>query len=65
MRAAMAALQHEHPKRSVAVSSMNGEHFAVLLERAIQRSREGPKQIELKANAAPPTWTGPLRGSDE
>jgi len=36
----------------MAVSSINGNDFAALLERAIARSREGPKQLELKANAA-------------
>jgi hypothetical protein len=52
MRAAMAALQHEHPKlTAMGVGSMNGEPFAALLDKAIERSgrmRE-VEQIELKA----------------
>jgi hypothetical protein len=39
MRAAIEAMPHEHPRLgAVAVGSMNGEDFASLLERAIQRS---------------------------
>ena len=42
MRAATEAAPYRHAKlTAVALSSMNGEHFAALLERAIQRSREG------------------------
>ena len=40
LRAAMAALPHEHPKLgAVATLSMNGNDFAALLERSIERSR--------------------------
>ena len=55
MRAAMAALPFESPKlTAMAVSSMNGEHFAAMLEKAIARSQAPLKQIELKANDGPP-----------
>ena len=64
MRAAMAALPFESPKLAVTTNVTN-EHFSAMLERAIARSREPLKQIELKPNAAPPTWSGPLRGQDE
>ena len=40
MQAAMAALPHEHPKLgAVATVNMNGETYARLLDRAIERSR--------------------------
>ena len=68
MRAAAIALPFESPKlTAMAVSSMNGEHFAAMLERAIARSQAPLKQIELKANETVPgvSWSGPLRGSDE
>jgi hypothetical protein len=39
MRAAIEALPHEHPRLgAVAIGSMNGEDFAAMLERAIERS---------------------------
>ena len=42
MRAAIAALQFETPKLGViATTSMNGQDFATLLERAIERSGKG------------------------
>ena len=54
MRAAAIALPFESPKlTAMAVSSMNGEHFAAMLERAIARSQAPLKQIELKANDGP------------
>lgn len=54
VRAAQALLPHQRPKlTAMALSSMNGEHFAAMLERAIARSREPLKQIELKANDGP------------
>ena len=63
---AIEAAPYERPKLAVtAVSSLSGEHFAAMLERAIARSSAPLKQIELKPNTAPPTWTGPLRGQDE
>jgi hypothetical protein len=53
MRAAMAALQHEHPKlTAMAVNSMNGRDFAAMLDRAILRSQGNGRnipQIELRA----------------
>ena len=54
MRAAAIALPFESPKlTAMAVSSMNGKHFASLLEKAIARSQALLKQIELKANEGP------------
>ena len=50
MQAAMAALPHEHPKlRAVATLSMNGNDFASLLERSIERSGKTSevRQIEV------------------
>ena len=64
MRAAMAALQHEHPKlTAMAVNSMNGQTFAEMLDRAIARSQAPLKQIEHdpKETAEGITWSGPLR----
>jgi hypothetical protein len=52
MRAAMAALQHEHPKlTAMAVGGMNGQDFATMLDRAIAASGKAQvvRQIELKA----------------
>ena len=58
MRAAMAALQHEHPKlTAMAVNSMNGQTLAALLDKAIERSgrmRE-VKRIELSAEPSDDT----------
>jgi hypothetical protein len=68
LRAAMVALPFESPKlTAMAVSSLNGNDFACMLERAIARSQAPLKQIELKANETVPgvSWSGPLRGSDE
>ena len=54
MRAAAIALPFESPKlTAMAVSSMNGEHFAAMLEKAIARSQAPLKPIELKANDGP------------
>ena len=64
MRAAMAALQHQHPKlTTMAVNSMNGETFAAMLYRAIARSQSPPKLIEHspEETAEGIAWTGPLR----
>ena len=55
MRAAMAALPFESPKlTATAVSSMDGEHFAAMLERAINRSR-APLVIDHRATELPPS----------
>jgi hypothetical protein len=46
LRAAIEALPHEHPRLgAIATASMNGQDFASLLERAIERSG---KERELK-----------------
>ena len=42
MRAAIEALQHEHPRlQAIATTNMTGQHFASALERATQRSLGG------------------------
>jgi hypothetical protein len=52
MRAAEFALQHEHPKLgAIATASMNGQDFASLLERAIERSHKGPEVKQIEAHA--------------
>jgi hypothetical protein len=51
MRAAIEALQHEHPRLgAIATTNISGQDFASALERAIQRSRSGgfPLMIEAK-----------------
>jgi len=61
LRAAMVALPFEGPKlTAMAVSSLNSNDFACMLERAIARSQAPLKQIELKANETVPgvAWTG-------
>ena len=52
MRAATAALPHEHPKLAV-TATVNAGDFADQLEQAIERSRrvEAKPMIEVKANA--------------
>jgi transcriptional regulatory protein LevR len=52
MRAAIEAMPHEHPRLgAVAIGCMNGQDFASMLERAIERSGKKPqvKQIECSA----------------
>ena len=52
MRAAIEALQHEHPRlQATATTNMSGQDFASVLERAIQRSLAGKpiKLIEAQA----------------
>jgi len=52
MRAAIEALQHEHPRlQATATTNMSGQDFASVLERAIQRSSSGKpiKLIEAQA----------------
>jgi len=41
MRAAIEALQHEHPRlQATAIANMSGQDFASVLERAIQRAQQ-------------------------
>jgi predicted membrane GTPase involved in stress response len=49
IRAAMAALQFEHPKLAV-TATVNAGDFADQLEKAIERSRRVSPMIEAKAN---------------
>jgi hypothetical protein len=50
LRAAIEALPHEHPRLgAIATASMNGQDFASLLERAIERSGKAPLMIEARA----------------
>ena len=59
MRAAEFALQHEHPKLgAIATASMNGQDFASLLERAIQRSGREREVKQIEARALPPSTEG-------
>jgi hypothetical protein len=59
MRAAMAALQHEHPKlTAMAIDSMDGASFAAMLDRAIERSKAPPKLIEHKADETTRAFAG-------
>lgn len=54
MRAAMFALPFEHPKlTAIATTSMNGNDFATVLERAIARSREPQRVIEHRPDELP------------
>jgi hypothetical protein len=54
MRAAALAIPFESPKlTAMAVSAMNGDHFATMLEKAIARSQAPLKQIELKPYDGP------------
>jgi hypothetical protein len=51
VRAAIEALPHEHPRLgAIATASMNGQDFATMLEKAIERSAKA-KLIELQPNA--------------
>jgi len=51
VRAATIAIQYEVPKLAVTGYMRDDASFAVALERAIQRSREGRVTLELSANA--------------
>jgi hypothetical protein len=54
MKAAEYALQHEHPKLgAVATMSLNGNDFAVLLDKAIRRSGKVAQVKELELTAEP------------
>jgi hypothetical protein len=67
MRAAMAALPFETPKLAV-TTNISNENFSAMLDKAIARSREPPRQIEHRADETvePVKWTGPMpRTSDE
>jgi hypothetical protein len=62
MRAAMAALQHEHPKlTAMAIDSMDGASFAAMFDKAIARSQAPPKMIEHRPGETAPSvkWSGP------
>ena len=58
----MVALPFESPKlTAMAVTSMDGNDFATMLERAIARSREPPRVIEHRPDELP--VLEPRRGS--
>ena len=58
MRAAIEALPHEHPRLgAVAIGSMNGDDFATMLDRAIERSGNAR---EVKQIETAPTLSAPL-----
>jgi hypothetical protein len=65
MRAAIEAAPYERPKLAV-TTNMTNENFAAMLDKAILRSREQPRQIEHRADETvePPRWSGPLRRGD-
>jgi hypothetical protein len=51
LRAAIEALPHETPRLgAIATASMNGQDFASMLERAIERSGKAPLMIEAAAH---------------
>jgi hypothetical protein len=52
MRTAIECLPFETPKLSATAIIPGGEHFAARLEKAIERSRQGPKLIEHSAPTA-------------
>ena len=57
-------LPFESPKlTALALSAMDGNSFAAMLDRAIARSQSPPKQIEHRPDETAPgvQWTGPLR----
>jgi hypothetical protein len=55
MRAAIEALQHEHPRlQAIATTHMSGQDFASALERAIQRSLAGKPIKLIEAQAIEP-----------
>jgi hypothetical protein len=67
MRAAVECAPYVHPKlTAVVTTSMNGQDFARMLERAIERSQAPLKQIELRPDETAPgvSWTGPLRAKE-
>jgi hypothetical protein len=54
MRAAIEAMPHEHPRLgAVAIGSMNGQDFAALLERAIERSGKERELKQIEATSDP------------
>jgi hypothetical protein len=68
LRAATIAIAYESPKlTAMAVSSLSGQDFASMLEKAIARSQAPPRLIEHRPNETAPgvSWTGPLRSRDE
>ena len=68
LRAAMRAIDFETPKlTATAITSMDGQDFASMLERAIARSRNPPPMIEHRPSETVPgvQWTGPIGARDE
>jgi hypothetical protein len=65
MRAAAIAIAFETPKLAV-TTNISNENFSAMLDKAIARSREPPRQIEHRADETvePVKWNGPLRGGD-
>jgi len=54
LRAAIEALPHEHPRLgAIATTSMNGQDFASLLERAIERSSKERELKQIEATSDP------------
>src|SRR5690349_6671065 len=54
LRAAIEALPHEHPRLgAIATTSMHGQDFASLLERAIERSSKERELKQIEATSDP------------
>ena len=52
LRAAIEAMPHEHPRlAAIATATMNGQDFATMLEKAIERSERGRELKQIGGRA--------------
>ncbi len=68
MRAAIECAPYEHPKlTAIATTTLNGNDFAAMLDRAIARSRNPPPMIEHRPSETVPgvQWSGPIGGGND